>query len=144
MNVDFANVSKQLVQDVWENGKVEKLDQYVASDVIRHHAPFEDITDLNGLKQHITDLHGAYSDIRFKVDEIVVQGNSVATRGTFLATHSGTSPAMNIPATGKEVEMPFGVIDHWQDGKIVEEWAYIDHLGALQQMEVVPNLAASG
>jgi predicted ester cyclase len=139
MTVDHEELVEQYVREAWEMGDVAKLDQYVITDHVRHRAPLADIAGREELKQSITDFHSAFSNIHFEVDEVVVQGNTIATRGVLRATHTGTSPAFKIPATGKEIEMPFAAMSHMQeDGRSKEEWVYQDLLGVMQQLGAIP------
>jgi predicted ester cyclase len=54
--------------------------------------------------------------------------------------HTGTSPSLPIPPTGKEVALQGCTVVHVKDGKVSEEWEYSDYLGFLQQLGVVSPL----
>jgi predicted ester cyclase len=71
---------------------------------------------------------------------MVAEGDRIAYRYTWRAKHTGQSPTLPIPPTGKEVWMEKCVVAHINDGKIVEEFEYADYLGFLQQLGVVPPL----
>jgi predicted ester cyclase len=45
---------------------------------------------------------------------------------------------MNIPATGKSIEVTGMNINRIENGKIAESWGVIDILGLLQQLGVIP------
>ncbi len=66
------------------------------------------------------------------VGSLTKPGISVA-RLTFEGTQTGQPPTGMTPA-GKHVIFALCFISHWMDGKIVEEWSYLDHLGLLQQL----------
>ena len=53
-------------------------------------------------------------------------------------THTGE--LNGIPATGKKVKATGATIARIVDGKIVEERDYVDDLGLLQQLGVIPRL----
>ena len=71
---------------------------------------------------------------------MVGEGGRIAYRYTWKAKHTGQSPTLPIPPTGKEVTLVGCVVVHIADGKIVEEFEYSDYLGFLQQLGVVPPL----
>jgi predicted ester cyclase len=56
--------------------------------------------------------------------------------------HTGVSPTVPVPPTGKEVVMKGGLFVHLKNGKIVEVFEYKEYLGLLQQLGVMPPLRA--
>ena len=82
----------------------------------------------------------AFSDIQISYEEMVGEGDSLAYRYTWRARHTGQSPALGIPPTGKEALLQGCIVVHLAGGKIVEEFEYSDYLGFLQQLGVVPPL----
>ena len=54
-------------------------------------------------------------------------------RGTHLGMFRG------IPATGKKIEMGGISIHRCAGGKIVEGWSFLDTLGMMQQLGVIPS-----
>jgi predicted ester cyclase len=121
-------------------GNVEALNEVYATDCVYSRPPFPETRGLENLKKLRTGVGGAYSDIRTIYDEIVVEGNTLVMRWTWKVKHTGQSPTIPTPPTGKEVVMVGCTVYHWKDGKIVEELEYADYLGFLQQMGVVAPL----
>ncbi len=70
------------------------------------------------------------------IEEMVAEGERVATRKTFRGTHRGE--LMGIPPTGKVVEIGLIDIVRLVDGKVVESWSAADDLGLLRQLGVLP------
>jgi steroid delta-isomerase-like uncharacterized protein len=89
-------------------------------------------------KQADAGTLAAFSDTRSTIDEMIVEGDTAVLRWTWEATHTGTSPSLPIPATGKRVSFAGISVYHFREGKIVEQWEYGDLLGMLQQLGVVP------
>jgi predicted ester cyclase len=58
-----------------------------------------------------------------------MEGDTTAWWWTWRAKHTGQSPNLPIPATGKGVTLVGCNVSHWANGKIVEEWEYSDYLG---------------
>jgi len=76
-------------------------------------------------------------DVHFTVDDIIAEGDKVAARWTSTGTHKGE--LMGIPSTGKKVMVTGIVINHFADGKIVDDWESYDILGMMQQLGVIPS-----
>jgi predicted ester cyclase len=78
--------------------------------------------------------------MHLRVKEIILDGDTHAGPWTFRATHTGRSPALPVPPTGKQVIATGCTVSHWADGKITEEWNYVDWLGLFHQLGVIPPL----
>ena len=127
-------------EEAWLEGNVDALNEAYAEDYVSHRPPFPDLVGLEAVKQYVAAARLGYSDIEVTYDEWIAEGNSIAYRYTWSAKHTGTSPSLPIPPTGKEVVLQGCVVLHVKDGKGVEEWEYSDYLGFLQQLGVVPPL----
>jgi predicted ester cyclase len=66
------------------------------------------------------------------IEDMVAEGDRVATRKTFRGTHQGE--LMGIPSTGKVVAIGLIDIVRLVDGKVVESWSAADDLGLLRQL----------
>ncbi len=64
----------------------------------------------------------------------------IAFRCTFRMKHTNVSPVVPGPPTSREVTLQGCGVVHIKDDKIIEEWAYSDFLGFLQQLGVLPPL----
>jgi predicted ester cyclase len=84
---------------------------------------------------------GAFPDSHFTVDEMIAEGDRVATKKTFTGTH--TEEFNGIPATGKRVTLQYADIMRVRHGKIVEHWLSMDQLSFMQQLGVLPSLTAA-
>ena len=126
--------------EAWINGNLDALDEVYAADYIWHRPPFPDVKGIDAVKESISAMRAAYSDLHYSYDEMIAEGNSIAYRYSFHGRHTGQSPTLPIPPTGAEVNLVGSVVVHVQDGKIVEEFEYSDYLGFLQQLQVVPAL----
>lgn len=126
----------RVIDEVYNKGNLDVLDELYATGIVRHRPPFPDIEGLDAYKQFVANLRGAYSDLQLTADEIVAEGDTAAMRYTFRGRHTGQSPTLAIPPTGREATMTGCVVAHFVAGKAVEEWEYADFLGALQQLGV--------
>jgi steroid delta-isomerase-like uncharacterized protein len=78
----------------------------------------------------------AFPDGLSTIEEMVAQDNLVATRGVYRGTHRGDF--MGMPATGKQVEVPWISFDRILDGKLAEHRFLMDIQVMMQQLGAVP------
>lgn len=90
-----------------------------------------------GLLQAVGMFRAGFPDFRVTVEELLGEGDLVATRGFFTGTHRGAF--MGVPATGKPIRV--GYMDFWrlEGGQAVENWVQMDLLGLMQQLGVAPT-----
>ena len=115
-----------------EQGNVAVLKELVADDFINHTAAANAPNNAEGMVQLVAMLHKAFSNFSIVINEQVGEGDTVATRKTIHATHTGE--IMGRPATGKAVT--FNIMDfvHLRDGKYVEHWGRNDFMQVIQQL----------
>lgn len=120
---------KTIIRDFWDtiSGK-EKTRELMA--------PY--VTD-EALYQHVEMFEKGFPCYRLKAEDMIEENNKVAVRAVFMGTHSGEFNG--IPATGKEVNLPFTIIYRLEGGKIAEHWLEANQLALLTQLGVM-NTAA--
>ena len=77
-----------------------------------------------------------FPDLSYRIDEQLVAGDRVVTRGTWSGTNTGS--LMGLPATGKPFAAIGVVIDRVVEGKIIERWEVGDIFGLMQQIGLAP------
>jgi predicted ester cyclase len=80
-------------------------------------------------------FRSAFPDSYFTVEDMMAEGDKVATRKTFHGSHQGEF--MGIPPTGRQVSMGLIDIVRISDERVVEHWSMGDNLGLMQQLGVV-------
>ena len=128
------------MEEAYYRGNVDALDKLYAPDAIIHQSPFPDIKGLGAYKQYILEARQAYTDIRFDWEEMIGEGSTIALRATWHMRHTGVSPKVPVPPTGKELVMRGGFFVHLKNGKIVEVFEYKDYLSFLQQLGAIQPL----
>ena len=127
-------------EEAWLKGNLDALDEIYAPEYVWHRPPLPDATGLAAVKESMAGMRSAYSEIQIDYTEMIGEGDSIAYRYTWQGKHTGQSPSLPVPPTGKEVSLVGCIVVHIADGKIVEEFEYSDYLGFLQQLGVVPPL----
>jgi predicted ester cyclase len=87
-------------------------------------------------------FRAAFPDGVMTIEDMIAEGDKVATRKTYRGTHQGQF--LGIPPTGRHISV--GLIDMMRlvDGKVVEHWNVGDDLSMLQQLGVLPPLEKGG
>jgi len=113
------------------------IDELCATNIVYHGGGGEEIRGLKDYKQSTSESYNAFPDLHFTIDDMVVEGDKVATRWTITGTHKGEF--MGRPPTNKKVTIWAITIDRIAGGKIVEEWGVSDTLGTWQQLGLIPT-----
>ncbi|WP_052425306.1 ester cyclase [Streptomyces fulvoviolaceus] len=78
----------------------------------------------------------AFPDLKWTVEDMRAEGDTVAIRYTMTGTHEG--PFAGVEGTGKKIQAESFAFYRLSHGKIVEERAQLDMLGILTQMGAIP------
>jgi predicted ester cyclase len=89
--------------------------------------------------EFIGRLREAFPDITFTVEDMIAEGDLVATRWTATGTNDGEF--MGMEPTGRQATIGGMTIQRFKDGRIVEGWTQQDALGLLRQIGAVPEPA---
>jgi steroid delta-isomerase-like uncharacterized protein len=135
----MSNEKKVILQrfftELFNQAKLSVADELVAANYLNHNAAPGETSGREGLKQFVTNLHGAWADLTFTVEDQVAEGDKVATRFTITGTHQGEF--VGIPATGKPIRVQAINIHRVANGQIQEGWLEWDTLGMMQQLGVL-------
>ncbi|MFO6419792.1 ester cyclase [Hylemonella sp. W303a] len=125
---DHQAVIRQLYEEGFNQGRLESLDPLCAPDFLA--SPGD--KDLASFVQGVAALRVGFPDVRFEIEDCFGEGDRVAVRWRFDATHAG--PFQGHAATGRRVTQTANVIYQFKDGKIWRAWIQVDRLGLLQQL----------
>ena len=126
--------------DAWHKRDLNAAYEIYSADVVFQRVPFPPVVGKEANMQADAGMLAAFTDTRSTIDEMVVEGDTAVFRWSWEAVHTGTSPSLGIPPTGKHVSFGGCSVYHFKNGKIVEQWEYSDVLGLLQQLGVIPAL----
>ncbi|HXA46687.1 MAG TPA: ester cyclase [Burkholderiaceae bacterium] len=80
----------------------------------------------------IAAVLSGFPNVQFQIDDLFAEGDRVAVRWIFHATHNGTFSG--VTASNAQVTQTGNVIFQIGHGKITRAWAQVDRLGLLQQI----------
>jgi steroid delta-isomerase-like uncharacterized protein len=117
---------------------LEFFDEFVAEDEVHHSGIVVDLVGRDALKDFFTTFYSAFSDLRFSVDVVVADEDSVVVRWTGRGTNDGEFQGN--PPTG--IAVAFTGINSYRIacGQIIEGWSDVDSLQLLQQLGLVPEI----
>lgn len=104
-------------------------------------APFPPVVGKEANRKLDEGMLAAFTETRSIIHELVAEGDTLVAHWTWQAVHTGTTPTLDIPPTGKQVQFSGCSIYHFKDDKIVEQWEYGDMLGLMQQLGLAPASA---
>ena len=124
------------VDDMFNKHDLTGLDGMLAEGYV-YRAMGMEIKGLDGYKTTVEPLFAAFPDVHNTTDEIIAEGDLVATRWHANGTHLGTF--MGIPPTGKAVQLGGMTIERIVGGQRIEGWGVPDMLGLMGQLGVGPG-----
>ena len=136
--------AKATVRHMFQIANEKDPDAYVEvlhEDFVNHSAPPDIPDDREGYRQIYGMYVNAFPDFEITVEDVVAEGDRVMTRWTARGTHKGQ--LMDIPPTGKSVEMEGITFNRVADGKVVEQRENADMMSLLQQIGAVPEPESS-
>jgi len=126
----------RFVDEVQSAGNTDAIDEICSPEFVNHSAPPVVPSNCEGVKQLTAMFRQAFPDSYFIVEDMIAQGEKVATRKTFHGTHQ--SEFMGIPPTGQQVSVGLIDIVRIADGRVVEHWSMADNLSKMQQLGILP------
>ena len=116
-----------------EGGNMNTLNELLAPDFINHTAPQGVSKGPDGVAYFFNNIwKAAFPDLTVEIQDQIAEGNKVATRKCFHATHKGDF--FGVPASNKKVTIDVMDIIYLRDGKAVEHWANVDMQSLMMQI----------
>lgn len=138
MATDNISIVKRVIDEVWNQGKLDVLPQLVSPQIVGSDSLAGDLKGMDGFERHIKAMRTAFPDLRLRTDDILNVGDRVIVRWTATGTNRGT--LAGIPATNKQGTVHGMTLNTIRDGKLVEMHASWDTLSMIQQLGLVPSM----
>ena len=130
---------RRFISEIFEQGRVEAVDELCAEDFIGH--TWGEI-DRDGLRQTMGRVAKSLADIHFTVEDEIAEGDRVAVRVTASARQVGEIAGQ--PTTGNSYTIGEIHIFRIRDGKVAEHWHQYDQMGRMKQLQPEPEPEAVG
>ena len=126
---------RRLMNEVWNQGKMEVVDELLDTNYINHDTQAPGVNNSQAFKGLVDTYRTAFPDLNFDIEDILTDGEKVITRWRSTGTQLGDLP--DVPATGRRVDVTGISITRFEQGKIAEDWANWDTVGMLKQLGVI-------
>lgn len=130
-------VVRRFVEEVQNDKNPDVFDERNHPDFVNLSAPPGMPSDREGGRMFLWSFFSAFPDSRWTIDDMIAEGDGVATKKTFTGTQTGAFG--DVPASGNHVTLQYVDILRLRDGRIVEHWLCLDQLSFLQQLGAVPR-----
>ena len=139
MSEGNKDLARRFMEEAYNKGNVDFIDEVVASDYVAHDPNRPEGTGggTDGAKQFVEMYRSAFPDLQMTVEDLIAEGDKVVVRWTARGTHQGE--LMGIPPSGNRVEVTGINVDRIEGGKFMETWSNYDALGMMQQIGAVPS-----
>ena len=130
-------IIRRMTEEFYNQGNIESADQFFADTYVHHDPASPQVRDRDGLKETVRAFCAGCPDLHITIDDLVAEGDMVAKRWTYHATH--TNDLGGMPPTGKRITMSGLELFRLANGKITECWLGYDNLSMMQQLGVIPT-----
>jgi predicted ester cyclase len=122
-------------EEVFNKHQPEASDRFVAKDFIEHN-PRLPHDGLAGTKKFLNVVFAAFSDYHADIQQLVAEGDWVASRTQFAGTNDG--PYEGRPATSNKLVFSTSDFFRIESGKIAERWDVVETLARSVALGLVP------
>jgi len=126
-------VAEHWFEEVWNQGRRDKIDELLARDCVIHDGG-QDIAGPDGFKRFYDQIQNTLSGVRVNPQQVISEGDYVSVRWISTGRHKDT---------GKNVEITGMSLMRFRDGQCVEAWQNWDLHGMMEQVKAVPERAFS-
>jgi predicted ester cyclase len=124
---------RRLTAAVWDEGRIEVVDELVAEDLIDHvEMPGLEGTGRERYRASAILMRKAFPDFRNPLDLIIADGDLVVSYGRSVGTNTGELWGMR--PTGKTIDVPTVGVLRVKDGQATERWGVHDTMAMAQQL----------
>jgi len=122
---------ERFAREVLQDLNADSVDSLVSPDFVSHTWGLQG-DPIAALKQVTKRMGASLSDIEFKIEDLIAEGDRVCARVTSSATQTGEFHGM--PASGRRYSIGEIHIFRVEDGKIAEHWHQYDLPGLMKQL----------
>jgi len=97
-----------------------------------------DIKGKKGISGFLEANWKAFSDLKIVPDEVWGAGDYTFALGHMIGTNDGDMPAMKLKKTGKKMDLRFGEVVRWENGKAKDIYPFSDNMEMAAQLGLLP------
>ena len=131
--MENKQIAQRFSDECWNQGKMESIDELVASDCKLHDPIFPNLTSgADNLKRHIEMSRIGFPDIKFSIDDTIAERDEVVHHWTVRGTHKGQF--LGLAPTNRTATISGTSIHRIEGGKIVEQWSDWNLMTLMEQL----------
>lgn len=134
----LRELQHRFYDDVWNERRTGAIDLYLAPDCIAHGFASSEAPPTGNA--YFREFHQqcliAFPDVWFDIEQILVDGDTTATR--YVASGTMHGPLMGMPPTGRRFEVRGLGMARYRNYLAVECWNSFDRLDMLRQLGLMP------
>lgn len=135
---EMKAIARRFLDELYNKGNTTVVDEQMTPNFVYHTAEPPITRDSAGVIQEARMLRSAFPDLRFTIDEMVVEGDKMMVRWTMSGTHDGDF--YGVQPTHKQVTWSGIGSAQMSDGKNVAWWNFPDEMGLMQKLGAIPQL----
>ena len=136
MSAEESKAVMRRFWEVWEQGDIDRLDELLAPDYVNHTLAAPNLpSGPEGVKEVVSMFHSAMPDLRVVVEDMIAEGDKVATRYALEGTHKGE--LFGATPTGRQLSIKSMTVERVPEGKIIEHWRVTDELDMMRQLGAI-------
>lgn len=132
MSDENTRTTRRLLEELFEKGNFEAMDELVDPKFVNHEAPPGNPQGPEGLRETIGWLRELWGPMRFEIEDEIMEGDKVVARVTMHGRHVGEF--LGREPTGKEFATKQIHIWRLEGGRVIEHWSVRDDLGQALQL----------
>jgi steroid delta-isomerase-like uncharacterized protein len=125
-----TDIVRRWYEEVWNQGRLDVCDEIFAPNY-RH--PGQALPGPVGPRRLVEAYRRAFPDIHFTIEDMIADGQRVATRLTFRGTHLGAFD--DVAPTRHAIEVRAIGIFHVENDRLARHWGLFDHGELRRQLE---------
>lgn len=124
---------KRFYKEVYEDWNMEMVDEVLSAEFFSHDWP-EGQKGPEAFRNYYAALKKAVPDARYKVQDLIADGDRVVVRWEMHGTHKGSFPGIDIAPTGQTITLKGIALYRIEKGKLMERWVVSDLHGLLEEI----------
>ena len=118
--------------ELFNEGRVELIDELLHPEYVNHSPSPGLPAGRAGVRVVVEALRGAFPDLRYAIEDMVVGDDAIAVRATMRGTHAGDF--FGLPPSGRAFEVSQITIERFRQGQIVAHHRVTDEASLLRQL----------
>lgn len=139
MPTDSKSIVRRMYEEVWNKRNLEAAKEFIASS---HAMQLIDLPDSGigpeAYARNVVQFVRAFPDLKFKVLDMVAEGEKVVALWNISGTHKGEF--RGVAPTGRKVSVDGITISQLAEGKIMDSYVSLDLWSMMQQLGAIPAM----